>query len=199
VAGDGGVGIDGGGDDAGEAGLDERIGAGRRAAGDVAGLEGDVGRAAANAIGRVLLRLFEGDDLRVVEEVVLVPALANDLAGAVENHAADGGVGRGDADAAPREFEGALHPVEVLVVDGVGGSHLIRAANRQILPAKTPAGRSFFRHADEADGEIQLAAMATAMPPLAVPSNFVSRMPVTPADWVKRRPAAIHFAPSSRP
>ncbi len=115
VAGDGGVGIDGGGDDAGEAGLDEGIGAGRRAAGDVAGLEGDVGRAALNAIGSVLLRFVEGDDFGVIEQVVLVPALADDLAGAVENDAADGGIGRGDADAAPRQLEGALHPVNVLV------------------------------------------------------------------------------------
>ena len=56
VAGDGRVGVDGGGDDAAEAGLDERVGAGRRAAGDVAGLEGDVGRAAANAIACMLRR-----------------------------------------------------------------------------------------------------------------------------------------------
>ena len=48
-------------------------------------------------------------------EVVFVPALANDLAGAIEDDAADGGVGRGDADAAAGEFEGALHPVEVFV------------------------------------------------------------------------------------
>jgi hypothetical protein len=49
----------------------------------------------------------EGDDFGVVEQVVLVPALAGDLAGAVENDAADGGVGRGDADAAARQLEGA--------------------------------------------------------------------------------------------
>ena len=46
VAGDGGVGVDGGGDDAAEAGGDEGLGAGRGAAGVVAGLEGDVGGAA---------------------------------------------------------------------------------------------------------------------------------------------------------
>ena len=90
-----------------EAGFDERIGAGRRAAGDAAGLERDVGRAAVDAVARVLAGLAEGDDFGVVEEIVLVPALADDLAGAVENDAADGGVGRGDADAAARELEGA--------------------------------------------------------------------------------------------
>ena len=44
-----------------------------------------------------------------------MPALADDLAGAVENDAADGGIGRGDTDAAARELEGAAHPVEVEV------------------------------------------------------------------------------------
>ncbi len=46
VAGDVGVGVAGGGDDAGEAGGDEGLGAGAGAAGVVAGLEGDVGGAA---------------------------------------------------------------------------------------------------------------------------------------------------------
>ena len=50
VAGDGGVGVDGGGDDSTDACGDEGLGAGRGAAGVVAGLEGDVGGAA-----------FEGD------------------------------------------------------------------------------------------------------------------------------------------
>ena len=54
VAGHGGVGVDGGGDDAREAGADEGIGAGRRAASNAAGLEGDVGGAAANAIAGML-------------------------------------------------------------------------------------------------------------------------------------------------
>jgi hypothetical protein len=67
-----------------------------------------------DSVACVSCGLAESDDLGVVEEIVLVPALANDLAGAVENDAADGGVGRGDADAAARKLEGALHPVEVL-------------------------------------------------------------------------------------
>ncbi len=114
VAGDGGIGIDGGGDDAGYSRFDERICAGRRAAGDVAGFQSDVGRATVDAIASVRCGLAQGDDFSVVEEIVLVPALANDLAGAVKNDAADGGVRRGDADAAASEFEGAAHPVEVL-------------------------------------------------------------------------------------
>ncbi len=121
VAGDGGVGIDGGGDDASEAGFDERIGAGRRAAGDVAGLECDVGGATVDTIACVRCGLAQSDDFSVIEEIVLVPALANDLAGAVENDAADGGVGRRDADAAARELEGAAHPERILL----GNSHII--------------------------------------------------------------------------
>jgi len=109
VAGDGGVGIDGGGDNAAEAGFDKRIGTGRSAAGDVAGLEGDVGGAAVNAIARMSCGLAEGDDFGVVKEIVLVPALADDLAGPVENDAADSGIRRGDTDAAARELEGAAH------------------------------------------------------------------------------------------
>ena len=83
----------------------------------IAGLECDVGGAALDAIAGVLFGLVEGDDFGVVEEVVLVPAFADDLAGAVENDAADGGIGRGDADAATRELEGAPHPVSVFVGD----------------------------------------------------------------------------------
>ena len=68
MAGDGGVGVDGGGDDAGEAGFDQRIGARRRAASDAAGLERDVGRAAANAIwSRAAARCFERDNFGVVD------------------------------------------------------------------------------------------------------------------------------------
>ena len=53
MAGHGRIGIDGGGDDAGEARADQGIGAGRRAAGDAAGLEGDVGGAAADAVAGI--------------------------------------------------------------------------------------------------------------------------------------------------
>ncbi len=81
----------------------------------VAGLEVDVGRAAAETVAGVLLGDFEGDDFSVVDEVVFVPAFAGYLAGAVEDDAADGGVGRGDGDAAAGQLEGSLHPVTVLI------------------------------------------------------------------------------------
>ena len=70
------------------------------------------------AFFRVLLSFLEGDDFGVVEQVVFMPAFADDLAGAVENHAAYGGIGRGERDAAPGQFEGALHPVGVLILRG---------------------------------------------------------------------------------
>ena len=63
-----------------------------------------------------MLRGFvEGDNFSVVEEVVLMPAFADYLTGAVEDDAADNGVGRGDGDAAVGEIKSSLHPVDVLV------------------------------------------------------------------------------------
>jgi hypothetical protein len=67
------------------------------------------------AVAGVLLGYFEGDDFSVVEEVVFMPALADYLAGAIENYAAYGWVGRGDADATAGQLKGALHPVTVLI------------------------------------------------------------------------------------
>ena len=120
VAGDVGVGVGGGGDYAGDSGGDEGLGAGAGAAGVVAGLESDVGGAAAEAVFFVVLcGVFEGGDFGVVEEVVFVPAFADEFAGAVEDDAAYSGVGRGEADAAAGQFEGALHPVGVVS----GGGH----------------------------------------------------------------------------
>ena len=77
----------------------------------IAGFEGDVGGAAAQAvivshpfrkIGGMdgAPSIFECDDFGMVAEIVLVPAFADDLASAVEDDAAHGGVGRGYADAA---------------------------------------------------------------------------------------------------
>jgi hypothetical protein len=58
----------------------------------------------------------------VVYKVVFVPAFAGYLAGFVENDASDGGVGRGEGDAAAGQLEGSLHPVTVLI----GGLHRVR-------------------------------------------------------------------------
>ncbi len=127
VAGDVGIGVGGGGHHALESRGDERLGAGAGAAGVIAGLKGDVGGAAFEACGGMVLGFFEGDDFGVVEEVVLMPAFADDLPGAIEDDAADSGVGRGDADTAAGELEGALHPVDVL---GGGGGHVKSAEGK---------------------------------------------------------------------
>jgi len=70
----------------------------------VAGLEGDVGGAAFKSFACMLLGDFEGYYFGVIDEVVFVPAFAGNLAGAVEDDAADGGVGRGDGDAPAGQF-----------------------------------------------------------------------------------------------
>ncbi len=116
AAGDVGIRVAGGGDNASESCRNESIGARAGASGVIAGLKGDVGGAPSEAVlflirEGVLFGFAERDDLGVVEQVVLVPAFANDLAGAIENDATHGGVWRGDADAAAGEVEGALHPV----------------------------------------------------------------------------------------
>ena len=115
VASYGGVGIDGGGDYAANSCGDKGLGAGRGAAGVIAWLERYIGCAAAEAVAGVLLGDFEGDDFSVVDEIVFVPAFAGYLAGVVENDAADGWIGRGEGDASAGQFEGAVHPVAVLV------------------------------------------------------------------------------------
>ena len=112
VAGNGGVGVDGGDNYAGEAGGDEGRGARRSAAGVVARLEGYVGGAVFYGFFGMLCG-FQSGDFGVVAEVVLVPAFAGWLAVSVEEDAAYGGVGRSEGEAAAGEGEGAVHPVEV--------------------------------------------------------------------------------------
>ena len=76
-------------DDTRDAGFDDRVGARRRAAVMGARLERDVERRAA----RLLARLLERRGLGVAHELVLVPALADDLAVAHDDRAdeRDGG------------------------------------------------------------------------------------------------------------
>ena len=86
-------------------GLDQRHGAGAGAAGVVARLEGDDGRAAlrAQAGGR------ERRDLGVRPARALVPALADDLAAGVHDHAAHDRVGQRGRAAARGELDRARH------------------------------------------------------------------------------------------
>jgi len=62
--------------------------------------------------------VFKGGDFGVVEEVVFVPAFADEFAIAVDNDATDGGVGRCEADAPTSQVEGTAHPVGVLGTSG---------------------------------------------------------------------------------
>jgi hypothetical protein len=64
----------------------------------------------------------------VVDEVVFMPAFAGYLAGFIENDAADGGVGRGDADSSAGQLEGPLHPDFVLVFQ-----YIASGAKAQVL------------------------------------------------------------------
>ena len=113
VAGNVGIGVGCGGDDALNTGGDEGMGARAGAAGVITGLEGDVGGSAFESVACMLLGHPERNDFGVVEKVIFVPAFADHLAGAVKDNAADGRVGRGDGDAASGQFESAGHPVEV--------------------------------------------------------------------------------------
>ena len=88
ASGDGGVGIFGDGDDAGDAGFDEGVGAGAGAAGVGAGFEVDVeGGATCGGTG-----LLDREDFGVFDAGPGVEAAAGDLAALNEN-GADGGVG----------------------------------------------------------------------------------------------------------
>jgi hypothetical protein len=58
--------------------------------------------------------VFKGGNFGVVEELIFVPALADEVASVVDYDAAYGWVGGCEADAAPGEREGAVHPVGVL-------------------------------------------------------------------------------------
>lgn len=100
LSGDEGVGVLHGGDDAGDAGGDEGVGAGGGAAGVGAGFQGDVERrAAGGGTG-----FGEGDGFGVEGVGVDVVAAAKDDA-IFGDDGADGGVGRGTAEAETRLFK----------------------------------------------------------------------------------------------
>jgi hypothetical protein len=99
-------------DDAGDPGVDQRLGAGAGAALRVAGFEGDDrGRAARLATGGA-----EGGYFGVVLRVVGVKALTDRLAGRREQDAADGRVGCGTAERAVRERDGTAHRRDLVLV-----------------------------------------------------------------------------------
>ncbi len=111
LAGDCGIGVEGSGDDASYSGGDERLCAGSGAAGEIAGLEGDVGCASRSARSG----FAQGNNFGVVAAVVLVPAFAGEMAFAVEHNATDCGIRRSKRDAATGEVEGALHVLKIVI------------------------------------------------------------------------------------
>jgi hypothetical protein len=106
-----GIGILGGGDNSGDACVEESLGAGAGTAGEMAGFERDVSRGAAG----FFTSGFERDNFGVVARVILVEALADDVAG-VDDDATYGGIRACEADAFARECEGTLHEADVVVV-----------------------------------------------------------------------------------
>ena len=80
---------------------------------------------------------LECDDFSMFHQVVFVPALSGYLAGAIEDHAANSGVGGGDGDSAAGELEGALHPMAVQVgsvhVRGLPELSSVHGAGGQVL------------------------------------------------------------------
>ncbi len=114
-----------------DAGLDERLGAGPRTTGVVAGFEGDVGGASAGGLADGV----QGVDLGVRAAGPLVPALADDGARGVRDDAADDRVGAGGAEAAGGELDGAAHGLRV----GIGIADDVRCVrgvvrHRVLLP-----------------------------------------------------------------
>ncbi len=106
-----GIGILGGGDNSGDACVEESLGARAGTAREIAGFERDVSRGAAG----FFTSSFERDNFGVVAPVILVEAFADDVAG-VNDDATYGGIGACEADAFARDCEGALHEAVVVVV-----------------------------------------------------------------------------------
>jgi len=121
---DEGVGVRGGDDDAADAGLNERLGAGAGAAMMGAGLEGDKGGGAADIVAARggLLQRSDFGVVAVGEEVGAFTEDAGFGAGRGED-AADGGVWAAEADGCLGEVERACHEELVRRCGGGGSWH----------------------------------------------------------------------------
>ena len=94
--------------------LDDCFGAGSGATGVAAGFEIDVERRAT----RIFSGVFESDNFRVAAAVVRVETFADD-ASIFYEHGADKWIGMGEGLAAAREFECAVDPAGIDLVDGL--------------------------------------------------------------------------------
>src|SRR5262249_12076040 len=154
--------------------------AGRRAADVRAGLEGHVERRSA----RPLARPGQGLDLGVRAARALVESLAHHAA-ALHDHAAHDRVRIGLAEAPRSQEKGAPHPPDVVAHLGQPTRLSAKAAgskgSRLSIVSPTPTYRM---------GTPSSRTTATATPPFAVPSSFVSTRPVTLAAFANSRPWA---------
>ncbi len=90
---------------------DQRLRAWPGASRVVAGLQRHVGSAAAQPVARMLLRLIQRNNFRMIQQVVLVPALADHLPRAIQNHAPHGRVRRADT-AIPRRASSSARCIQ---------------------------------------------------------------------------------------
>ena len=118
------------------AGLDQRIGARRRAPVVAAGLERDIGRRAASALARCAQCVHFGMRLAGT----LVPALADDFV-AVRDHAADARIGLRGEQTLLGQAQRTRH------VTMVGGAERGRIQGHRDKPSGTSAARVCARHA----------------------------------------------------
>jgi len=145
----------------------------------VARLQRHVSCTAFEPIACVLFGNPQRNCFGMIQQVVLMPAFARNLPGAVQNDATHSRVGRTDRNAASRQFQCALHPMPVYfqLIHRHPSNESRNApgenSSRSLICSPTPTKRT---------GKLSSLAIATAMPPFAVPSNLVRTMPVTPAD-----------------
>ena len=157
LPGDVGIGVLDGDDDPGDAGLDERVGARRRAAVVRAGLEGDIGGAAPGPVGPVGDGGLECDGFGMPAAGRLGGALGDHRSGAVGEHAADPRVGGGAAAGGERDRAGALHQQGVTLrvpvrTRAAGLGHPRRFRSCSVLPGRA-CGRRRGRHGVPVTGQ----------------------------------------------
>ena len=176
------IGIVRGGDDFRDAGGDDGIGAGRRAAGVRAGFEGDIERGAAGAVAG----FFEREDFGVLDAVPGVRSRGRRFRRPARSRRPPSGLGVASAMPSAGQVERFAH----VVGDSYGEERI-----DEVFGIERQQVVDFFADADEADGQASSRAMATTTPPFAVPSSLVRTMPVTPEVSVNLRACSRPFCP----
>src|SRR6185312_2708344 len=165
-----------------DAGADQGIRAGSRAARMRAGLQRQIdGRSA-----RRVARLFERENLGVLHGVPGVKAAPHNLA-AGHDQCADHGIGRGERDTFPCERERLAHVVS--------RGHWANSESMNASGSKGIRSSTFSPTPIKRIGSANSRAIATITPPFAVPSSLVRTMPVTPEVSVNFRACSSPFWP----